>query len=159
MSLALVKDTGPTADVPGTAQFSTFFVAGRLYGIDVRQVQEVVKTLPMTQIPLAQPYIRGLINLRGQVATAIGLHQLFGLTQSTSRELMNVICRCDGNLVSLLADDIGDVMELSASQYEPVPATIDPMIRRFMSGVYKVSGPLVSIIDSDKVARFLSTQN
>ncbi|MCX6110421.1 MAG: chemotaxis protein CheW [Proteobacteria bacterium] len=158
MSIALVKDDSQSGMAGVGTQFSTFYVAGRLYGIEVTEVQEVVKPLPMTAIPLAQSYIRGLINLRGQVATAVGLHQLFGLKKAASGDLMNVICRCDGNLVSLLADDIGDVMELSASQYEPVPATIDPQIRRFMSGVYKVGGPLVSIIDSDKIAKFLSKQ-
>ena len=60
-------------------QFSTFSVSGRLYGIDVKKVQEIVRPLPMTTIPLAQDYVVGLINLRGQVATAISIHKLFGL--------------------------------------------------------------------------------
>jgi purine-binding chemotaxis protein CheW len=137
-------------------QFSTFLLANRLYGIDVTRVQEVVRPLTMTRIPLAQDYVRGLINLRGQVATAIGLRELFELPTEPARESMNVVCKCDGNLISLLVDEIGDVIEVAQDAFEDSLQTIPSSIRRFMHGVYKVDGPLLSIIDVDRVARFLS---
>jgi len=139
-------------------QFSTFYVSGRLYGIDVTKVQEVVRTLPMTPIPLSEDYVLGLINLRGQVATAIGLQELFGFNEQTDGELMNVVCKCEGNLISLQVDGIGDVIEVSEENFEPIPQTISTDVRKFMSGVCKVSDKLLSIIDINLVMKDLNSQ-
>jgi purine-binding chemotaxis protein CheW len=136
-------------------QYSTFYVAGRLYGIDVTSVQEVVRPMPMTVVPLAKHYVRGLINLRGQVATAIGLRELFELSEECSTELMNVVCKTDGNLVSLQVDEIGDVIEVSRESYEPTPQTLAPNVKRFMSGVYKVGDNLLSVLDINSISHFL----
>ena len=87
-------------------QFSTFYIADRLYGIDVTQVQEIVKPMAMTKIPLSPDYVRGLINLRGQVATAIGLRELFGISEAPPEFFMNVVCRLDGSLMSFHVDKI-----------------------------------------------------
>lgn len=137
-------------------QYSTFYISGRIYGIDVKLVQEVVRPMPMTRIPLAPSYVRGLINLRGQVATAVGLRELFSLEDKAPAELMNVVCRIDGSLVSLLVDEIGDVIEVSDSDYEHAPPTVPDSVRRFMSGIYKIPGKILSIIDIDEVSSYLN---
>lgn len=137
-------------------QYSTFYVSGRLYGIDVKKVQEIVRPLPMTKIPLSQDFVMGLINLRGQVATAISLHKLFGLEVDESKELMNVICKMDGHLISLLVDEIGDVVEVDNSTYEPTPNTIHSDVRKFMLGVHKIESNLLSVIDIDEINNFLN---
>lgn len=139
-----------------TRQFSTFFVSKRLYGIDVTRVQEVVRPMAMTPVPLAPSYVTGLINLRGQVTTAIGLRQLFGLSDPPPREFMNVVCKVDGALVSLQADEIGDVVEVMVADFEATPPTVPQEVRRFMAGIYKVSGSLLSILDIERVNRFLN---
>jgi purine-binding chemotaxis protein CheW len=138
------------------SQFSTFIVSNRLYGIAVNRVQEVVRSMVMTPIPLAPNYVRGLINLRGQVATAIGLRQLFGLNEAAPTEFVNVVCKVDGSLISLQVDEIGDVIEVSQSDYESTPQTVPQDIRRFMTGIYKNSGSLLSSLDVDRISKFLS---
>jgi purine-binding chemotaxis protein CheW len=132
-------------------QYSTFYVAKRLYGIDVTRVQEVVRPMAATNIPLAESFVRGLINLRGQVVTAVSLHDLFGLKEKAPDELMNVICKADGALISLLVDEIGDVLELDSTEFEQTPNTIPEGVRRFMTRVYKVGDNLLSILDVDKI--------
>lgn len=132
-------------------QFSTFYVAGRLYGVDVSKVQEVVRPLPTTKIPLSEQFVQGLINLRGQVVTAISLHRLFGLPDSPQKELMNVICKVDSALVSLLVDEIGDVVELECALSEPVPSTMPDGVRKFMMRVHRIGDQLLSIIDVEKI--------
>lgn len=141
---------------PNTEQYSTFYVAGRMYGINVTKVQEIVKPMPMTAIPLAEDFVQGLINLRGQVATAIGLRELFGLTDDSQNESMNVVCRCDGNLIALLVDEIGDVIEVSQSSYEVPPRTIPESIRKYMTGVYKLKDSLLSVIDIDRLFKHVN---
>jgi purine-binding chemotaxis protein CheW len=133
-------------------QFSTFFIIDRLYGIDVMKVQEITKALPMARVPLAPVYVKGLINLRGQISTAICLRELFKIPQKENKELMNVVCRINELLVSFLVDSIGDVLELEDKDFEAVPDTMPTSIKTFIKGVYKVPGNLLSIIDVEQVA-------
>ena len=139
-----------------TRQYSTFYVADRLFGIDVIQVQEVARPLPITRIYLAPKHVKGLINLRGQIATAIGLRELFGLESDDSCEKMSVVCKCEGTLLSLLVDRIGDVIEVSDDVFEPSPETIDEPIRRFMQGVYKIPDSILSVIEINKLTSVLN---
>jgi purine-binding chemotaxis protein CheW len=132
-------------------QYSTFYVANRLYGVDVTRVQEVVKPMQITKIPLAEKFVQGLINLRGQVVTAVSLHELFGLKEPARDELMNVICKADGALVSLQVDVIGDVVEVEESSYEPAPSTVPEPVRKFMTRIYKSEPELLSILDVDQI--------
>lgn len=139
-----------------TRQFSTFYVSGSLYGLDVSTVQEVTKSLPMTKVPLSPQFVDGLINLRGQIATAIGLRNLFNLGhEDKAEEYMNVVCKGDGLLLSLLVDQIGDVLEVDASQFESTPDTLPESVSRFMTGVYKIPGALLSVLDINKIVEEL----
>lgn len=146
----------PAKTAPVTRQFATFYVADRLYGIDVTQVQEIAKPLPLTPVRQSPAYVAGLINLRGQIATAIGLRELFSLPAGDGSEKMSVVCRLDGSLVSLLVDQIGDVMELADSDFEPSPETLPESTRRFLRGVYKTPQKILSVLDINHLTQFLS---
>src|SRR5262245_46446739 len=90
-------------------QFSTFFLDDLYLGVEVLRVQELIRFQEMTRVPLASPVVRGLINLRGQIVTAIDLRRQFGLpTAPADRDPMNVVVRTDDTAVSLLVDEIGD---------------------------------------------------
>ena len=131
-------------------QFTTFMVDGKLYGIDVMKVQEVTKPLEVTMMRTAPLFIKGLINLRGQIATAIGLRELFNLPESSTPK-MTVVCKIEDVLLSLLVDDIGDVIEVDESSFENAPLTIPKNIRPFMDGVYKTDQKILSIINIDSI--------
>ena len=137
-----------------TRQFSTFYVADRLYGIEVTRVQEVTKALAMAKVPLAPKFVHGLINLRGQISTAIGLRELFEIKEAAPEEQMNVVCKLGDVLVSFLVDKIGDVMELSEADFELAPETVPESVRKFVEGVYKTPGMLMSVIEIDKIGEF-----
>lgn len=132
-------------------QFSTFTIDGRLYGIDVMKVQEVTKPLQVTLMQTAPPYIKGLINLRGQIATAIGLRELFGIKNGGTPEKMTVVCKIEDVLISLLVDNIGDVIEVQDKNFEPAPQTIPNNVRSFMEGVYKTDDAILSILSLDSI--------
>lgn len=138
-------------------QFSTFYVAGRLYGIDVMSVQEITKMMNVTNVPLSPSFVHGLVNLRGQISTAIGLRDLFQLADNKNADdSMNVVCKGDGMLLSLIVDQIGDVIEVEDELYEATPETVAPSVGRFMSGVYKISGNLLSVIEIKKIIEVLN---
>lgn len=145
----------------GNVQYSTFYVADQIYGIEVTQVQEIVKPMPLTKIPLVPVCVKGLINLRGQVTTAIGMRELLEIDSVEDKpkemEYMNVVCQYEDNLVSLLVDEIGDVFSVESEDFEQTPQTIPNSIKRFMVGVYKVNNSsLLSIIDLQKIVNYLN---
>jgi purine-binding chemotaxis protein CheW len=116
-------------------------------------VQEVMRTLEMTPVPLAPHAVRGLINLRGQIVTAIDLRRRLGLPErAADQEPMNVVMRTDDGAVSLLVDEIGDVIEVNEDAFEPPPDTLQGDARALIKGVYKLNGQLLLILDSVKTA-------
>jgi purine-binding chemotaxis protein CheW len=120
-------------------------------------VQEITKMMNATKVPLAPTFVHGLINLRGQIATAVGLRELFELRDNhQSSEPMNVVCKGEGMLLSLLVDQIGDVIEVDDVSFEATPETITPSVGRFMQGVYKIPGSLLSIIEVKKIVDVLN---
>ncbi len=132
-------------------QFCTFSLGELFFGIEVFKVQEVIRAQAMTRVPLAQPAVRGLINLRGQIVTAIDLRERLGLPQLESgREAMNVVIRTDEGAVSLLVDEIGDVLEVDAALYEEPPETLPAFARELIRGVYKLPERLLLILDTEK---------
>ncbi|MBK7859250.1 MAG: chemotaxis protein CheW [Archangiaceae bacterium] len=142
-----------------TRQVCTFTVAGLRLGVDVTQVQEVLRHQEMTPVPLAPSVVTGLINLRGQIVTALDLRGRLQLPPRPSGELpSNVVVRHGDAMVSLLVDDIGDVLEVDASTFEPPPATLTGSTRALISGVYKLSPHLLMLLNTDLVLR-LEAQN
>lgn len=140
-----------------TKQFSTFLVADKMYGIEVMSVQEITRMMNVTKVPLAPNFVYGLINLRGQIATAVGLRELFELTDKNSiNEYMNVVCKSEGILLSLIVDQIGDVIEVNDSDFSPTPEIVHPGVGRFMHGVYKIPGTLLSIIEVKKIVDIIN---
>jgi purine-binding chemotaxis protein CheW len=132
-------------------QFSTFFVAGLFFGVEVEKVQEVIRYQEMTAVPLAPPVIGGLINLRGHIVTALDLRRRLGLHERASGQLpMNVVVRTDDGAVSLLVDEIGDVLEVEEGAFERPPETLNRQARELIPGVYKLNERLLHVLDTAK---------
>jgi purine-binding chemotaxis protein CheW len=129
-------------------QLSTFFIDGYRFGVEVATVQEVIRYQPMTRVPLAPPALSGLINLRGQVITAVDLRRRLALPDRAAGELpMDVIVRTKDGLVSLLVDRIGDVVEVSEEAFEEPPETLLGIARELIRGAYKLDGVLLLSLD------------
>jgi len=135
----------------GSAQYATFFLDGLYFGIEVLRVQEVIRHQEMTPVPLAPPVVRGLINLRGQIVTALDLRTRLGLTpRSDDVLLMNVVVRTADGAVSLLVDEIDDVVEVRAEQFEQPPETVRTKVDGLVTGVYKLPARLLLILDVER---------
>ena len=120
----------------GKKQFSTFVVDRLLFGVEVEKVQEVIRYQEMTRVPLAPPVVKGLINLRGQIVTAVDLRCRLGLRERSDEDLpMNVVIRHEDGAVSLLVDEIGDVLEVEDEAFEIPPGTLSGEARAHSRGV------------------------
>ena len=141
-------------------QFCTFYVDGLCFGIGVREVQEVIRYQEMTRVPLAAPVVRGLINLRGQIVTAIDLRRRLELNDRLSGDTpnpgaddaevhpMNLVVRTDDGVVSLLVDEIGEVVEVAEDSFERPPPTLAGVARELVRGVYKREDSLLLVLDT-----------
>jgi purine-binding chemotaxis protein CheW len=136
-----------------TRQLCTFKLDDLLFGIEVMNVQEVIRFQEMTAVPLATSVVRGLINLRGQIVTAIDMRARLGLPDRKAGEVpMNVVVRTADGVVSLLVDEIGDVVEVDERAYERAPETMAAVFRERVPGVYKLEGALLLLLDAERIA-------
>ncbi len=132
-------------------QFCTFVLDGLYFGIEVKKVQEVIRYQEMTRVPLAPKVVRGLINLRGQIVTAIDLRRRLALTERPADRLpMNVVIRGDEGAMSLLVDEIGDVVEVQEETFEQPPETLNGEARELIRGAYKLKDRLLLMLDTEK---------
>jgi purine-binding chemotaxis protein CheW len=140
--------------VSQTIQYCGFRIANEHYAVPVIDVQEVVKPMPVTSIPLSEEFVRGLINLRGQIVTSISLRRMFGLKENTTAEHMNVIVREGDSLFSLVVDEILDVVEIDEEIISKTPETIPLPLKNFVSGIYRTNQELIIILDLKKILSF-----
>jgi purine-binding chemotaxis protein CheW len=132
-------------------QFSTFFVADLYFGVDVLRVQEVLRFQKMTRVPQAPEVIEGLINLRGQIVTAIDMRRRLLLPPRASDQTpINVVVRTEDGAVSLLVDEIGDVLDADDATYERPPENLDPAALELIHGVYKLKDRLLLVLDAER---------
>lgn len=115
-------------------------------------VQEVLQHLELTRVPLAPHPVRGLTNLRGQIVIAVDLRRQLGLPERpANRTAMNMIVRAGEDAVSLLVDEIGDVVEASDNSFEPPPETLRGTVRSAIRGVHKLEKQLMHVLDTERV--------
>ena len=136
-----------------TLRVCTFTVDAGLYGVDVMEVQEVIRRQEITRVPLAPPVVRGLINLRGQIVTAVDLRRRLELPERPADGLTrNVVLRTADGIVSLLVDEVGDVVEVDDESFEPPPVTLRGVARDLVRGAYKLKDRLLLVLDTERVA-------
>ncbi len=142
-----------------TIQYSTFYVGEMLFGIDVMQVQEVLRYQSMTKVPLAPDVVRGLINLRGQIVTALDLRTRMKLPQLKEGELpLNIVVRTDEGVISLLVDQISDVIEVDSSSFEAPPSTISEELKEMIVGLYKLDDRLLLALNVERTLQVVGEQ-
>ena len=140
-------------------QFCTFFLDGLYFGVEVEKVQEVLRYHKMTYVPLAPREVRGLINLRGQIVTAIDLRRRLELSEPPGDwHPMNVVVRTEDGAVSLLVDEIGDVLETQEDTFEPPPEQLDGIARELIRGAHKLSDRLLLILDTERAVDLNANQ-
>ncbi|EDY84713.1 hypothetical protein VDG1235_4346 [Verrucomicrobiia bacterium DG1235] len=141
-----------------TTQLCTFELDGLLFGMDVLFIQEVIRCPNLAPVPLAPSTIEGLLNLRGQILTAIDLRVRLGLEErdAESSSPMLIIARAKTGESAFVVDSVGEVIEVSADTFEPAPSNVPEDIGEFLKGVHKLEHRLLHVLDADSTASFLS---
>lgn len=135
-----------------TQQYCTFLLDGHLFGVSVSAVQEVLKQQEITPVPLAADEVSGLINLRGQIVTSIDLRTRLSIRpRAEGAHSVSVVVRvADGEPVSLVVDQIGDVLEVEESRLEPPPDTVPHELRELVAGICKLEDRLMLLLDTER---------
>lgn len=141
------------------SQYATFHVGDRLFGLDILGVREIIRDFTITSVPRAEPHIRGLINLRGQIVTILDLAVRLGHEAMPVKDSSHIVIlksnalttqRNQGgtqDLTGLLVDAIGDVVEAEATRAEAPPANLTDAEERFLSGVLKTDAGLLVLLN------------
>ena len=134
-----------------TQQFCTFYLDKLMFGVELGKVQEVIRYLEITEIPLAPRVVSGLMNLRGQIVTAMDLRRRLDLPdRPEGAHPMNVVIRSGDGAVSLLVDEIGDVVEVTEDSFERPPETLQGNVREVILGVHKLEKQLMHVLNTEK---------
>ncbi|MBN2417830.1 MAG: chemotaxis protein CheW [Deltaproteobacteria bacterium] len=137
-----------------TVELATFYVGDSLCGMDILKVQEINKLLEMTEVPLAPDYVRGILNLRGQIVTVIDLGSKLSLSDTeTTGDTRNIIVNSNGEYIGLLVDRIGDVERTEEDKIESPPANIGKIQGRFFEGVFKKENSLIGILNVEEILK------
>ncbi len=132
-------------------QLCTFHVAGLYLGVDVLSVQEVLRARELARVPLAPDTIEGLLNLRGQIVTAIDLRRRLGFpARDSGSDSMFMIVRTTDGQVALIVDTVGDVLDVAPDTFELPPDTVPVQVRQLVTGVHKLPQHLLHVLDSEQ---------
>ncbi|WP_455375419.1 chemotaxis protein CheW [Kaarinaea lacus] len=135
-----------------TLRWVTFFLSQEKYGINVMQVQEVLRVSEIAPVPGAPEYVLGIINLRGNVVTVIDTRQRFGLESKEMDDSSRiVIVESSDQVVGILVDSVAEVIDLQLSEIESAPNVGTEDSSRFIQGVASQNDELLIIIDLNKL--------
>ncbi len=133
-------------------QWVTFKLAGETYGINVMQVQEVLRYSEIAPVPGAPAYVLGIINLRGNVVTVIDTRHRFGLESGEVTDNTRiVIIEADKHVIGILVDSVAEVVYLRQSEIETAPNVGNEESAKFIQGVCHKNNELLILIELDKL--------
>lgn len=133
-------------------QFATFYVDELLLALPIEHVQEINRNLEITPIPQAPSHVRGVMNLRGDVATVIDMRRVLGFAPAEVTPLSrNLIVRTADVSIGLWIDQISDIITIEADTITPPPANVSGVDGRYFRGVHRTETDLVVIVDVDQV--------
>lgn len=147
----MATNTAKNADDP-MLQWVTFKLDGETYGINVMQVQEVLRYTEIAPVPGAPHYVMGIINLRGNVVTVIDTRNRFGLQSAeVSEQTRIVIIEADSHVIGILVDAVAEVVYLRQSEIETAPNVGNDESAKFIQGVCNKNNELLILVELDKL--------
>jgi purine-binding chemotaxis protein CheW len=133
-------------------EYVTAVIGDQLFGLPILRVQDVFAPERLTRVPLAPPEIAGVLNLRGRIVTLIDMRRRLGLGQrDDDSPTMAVGVESRGESYGLLIDTVGEVLKLDDMACEPNPTNLDPRLARVSTGIYRLDGQLLMVLDVDRV--------
>ena len=131
-------------------QYCTFYVGDYYLGIEISFVQEVLKEQNISYVPLASNNVRGLINLRGKIITAIDMWSMLKIEKKSDSE-MNMVVRTSNGTFSFVVEKIGEILEVSKDKYQSIPSHINDYMKTMLTGVYQLEDELLLLVNLNQI--------
>jgi len=128
----------------------TFYLGDFIFGIPAEKVVEINKDLEITPVPLADDFILGIMNLRGQIVTVIDLQKKIKL-QGDLNYRLNLIIKRDNELLAFLVEKIGDILEVPIAKLEETPDRIEGLDRDYIENIYQLPDRLLLLLNVNKL--------
>ena len=143
-----VSDTKVVNAQPAVEAFVLFELAGTTYGIPSRAIQRIEMVENLTPVPRAQPFLAGVVWIRGQVIPAMDLRARFGLPRfdNGARKRL-IVVNCEGRTVGLIVDSAREFVKLPAGAVQPPPAPIGGLSGEYLQGIATLGNRMVIILD------------
>ncbi|HUN55985.1 MAG TPA: chemotaxis protein CheW [Smithella sp.] len=137
---------------PRARKYLIFFLASEEYGVDILKVQEIIYRMPITRVPLASGYIRGVINLRGKIHPIMDLRVKFGMKQTAiTGETCIIVIKTTSQMVGILVDKVSEVTKMSFEDIEGTPTFGTDVNPEYLLGVGKTAGRIRLLLDIEKI--------
>jgi len=145
-----------TTGITETTQYLTYKLEDEIFAVDVAKVREILDFTPATKVPGTPEFMRGVINVRGNVVPVVDMRLKFGLTKTekivdTCIVVMEIIVDEDTTVLGALVDSVQEVFEIEASHIEPPPRMGTRWRTEFIKGIGKRNDELIIILDIDRV--------
>ena len=133
-------------------QLVTFSIADEEFGVDILKVQEIIRTMEISKVPRSPDFVEGVINLRGKVIPIIDLRRRFGLAHKQhDKNTRIIVIEMTDVIVGFVVDAVSEVLRIPTSTVEPPPPVVAGMDSEYISGVGKLEGSLLILLDLDKL--------
>jgi purine-binding chemotaxis protein CheW len=133
-------------------QLVTFKIDNELYGIEILKIQEIVRLPDITRLPKAADFIRGVINLRGNIVPVIDLRVKFGLPQKRYTKMTRaIVVEIEQKRIALIVDEVSQVLRIDSSAIMATPALVSQVAKEFIESVAKFEDQLVIILKINKI--------
>jgi purine-binding chemotaxis protein CheW len=140
------------SDLSSSVQLVSFRVGNEQYGIHIRQVQEIIRMPEITQLPQTDDFIKGIINLRGNIIPIIDMRTRFNMEENEYSELTRVIVlSLDEKFIGIVVDSVSKVLELPDGAIEDAPDIINGLSKEYIEGVGKIDENMIIILKAEKV--------
>lgn len=133
-------------------QLVTFSIGEEEFGVDILQVQEIIRTMEITKVPRAPEFVEGVINLRGKVIPIVDLRRRFGLaTRDHDKHTRIIVIEINQMIVGFVVDSVSEVLRIPSGTVEQPPPVVSGMESEYISGVGKLQDRLLILLDLNKL--------
>jgi len=133
-------------------EYVTVTIGEQLFGLPISRVQDVFVPDRLTKVPLAPPEVAGILNLRGRIVTAVDMRSRLDMgPRAPGQPVMAIGIELKGESYGLLVDAVGEVMKFRTDACEPKPVNFDERLAPVSSGVVRLEGQLLVVLDVDRV--------
>ncbi|MEW5706434.1 MAG: chemotaxis protein CheW [Actinomycetota bacterium] len=133
-------------------QYVTFALGDEIYGVEILKVQEIIGCPKFTKIPNVPPFVKGVINLRGQIVPVIDLRLKFNMVEKEHDEFTVIlVLEVKGKVIGVLVDTVSDVVNLNEDEIQPTPDFSSGVRLDFISGMGRKNEMLITLLNIDKV--------